>query len=98
MCIRDRPYENKIALARAHSSIIKNNFKLIKFRNNNELVLYDIDNDFMEAENLFEQYPELTDELESLLDGYLFKFKSLKWQNGINWKNVNVNKVNSFYE
>jgi arylsulfatase A-like enzyme len=92
------PYENKIALARAHSSIIKNNFKLIKFRNNNELVLYDIDNDFMEAENLLEQYPELTDELESLLDGYLFKFKSLKWQNGINWKNVNVNKVNSFYE
>ena len=92
------PYENKIALARAHSSNIKNNFKLIKFRNNNELVLYDIDNDFMEAENLLEQYPELTDELESLLDGYLFKFKSLKWQNGINWKNVNVNKVNSFYE
>ena len=30
------PYENKIALNRAHSSIILDNYKLIKFRDNNE--------------------------------------------------------------
>ena len=35
------PYENGIAIKRAHSAIIVDNFKLIKFYNNNELLLFD---------------------------------------------------------
>ena len=42
------PYENKIALERAHSAIIVDNYKLIKFYDNNEINLYDVLNDFSE--------------------------------------------------
>ena len=92
------PYENKIALARAHSSIIKDNLKLIKFRNNNEIKLYDVNKDEGEKINISDRFPSVSSELEKLLDNYLYKYRSLRWQEDINWKNVDVNELNSFYE
>lgn len=92
------PYENKIALTRAHSSIIRDNLKLIKFRNNNEIKLFDIDKDVGEKINIKQKYPVISTELERLLDDFLIKFKSLKWQEGINWKNVDVRELDSFHK
>ena len=39
------PYENKIALERAHSAIIVDTMKLIKFYDNDETKLFNIKND-----------------------------------------------------
>ena len=91
------PYENKIALNRAHSSIIQNNFKLIKYRDNNEVNLFDLNLDVSEEINISELKPEISNSLEFLLDNYLKEVKSLKWEKGINWKNVEINKINSFH-
>ena len=91
------PYENKIALNRAHSSIIIDNFKLIKFRDNNEINLFDLDEDIFESIDISNLKPELSNSLESKLENYLRDVKSLKWKKGINWKNVDINKINSFY-
>ena len=91
------PYENKIALKRAHSSIIQNNFKLIKFRDNNEINLFNLDSDFLEKSDVSKLNPEVSNNLEFLLDNYLKEVKSIKWKKGLDWKKVDINKVNSFY-
>ena len=88
---------NKIGLNRAHSSIIIDNFKLIKFRDNNEINLFDLDEDIFESIDISNLKPELSNSLESKLENYLRDVKSLKWKKGINWKNVDINKINSFY-
>ena len=46
------PYENGIALKRAHSAIRLDNFKLIKFYDNGQLMLFDLDNDLGEKNDL----------------------------------------------
>ena len=92
------PYENKIALERAHSSIIKDNFKLIKFRDNNEINLFDLKSDISELYNLSDSLPLISRELEIDLENYLKDVKTIKWRKGINWKNVKIKDVNSFYE
>ena len=91
------PYENKIALNRAHSSIIQNNFKLIKYRDNNEINLFDLDLDVSEKIDISNLKPEISSSLEILLDNYLKEVKSIKWKEGLNWKNVDINEINSFY-
>ncbi len=91
------PYENKIALERAHSSVIQDNFKLIKYRDNNEVRLFDLESDISETKNISEIYPSIAKDLEILMDGYLKDVNSIKWKEGLNWKNVDINKVNSFY-
>jgi arylsulfatase A len=45
------PYENGIALKRAHSAIIIEDFKLIKFYDTNELLLFNINQDLEEKKN-----------------------------------------------
>ena len=92
------PYENKIALERAHSSIIRDNFKLIKFRDNNEINLFNLNSDISELNNLIDSFPNISNELETTLENYLKNVKSIKWREGINWKNIDINDVNSFYE
>ena len=92
------PYENKIALERAHSSIIKDNFKLIKFRDNNEINLFNLKSDISELYNLSDSLPLISRELEIDLENYLKDVKTIKWRKGINWKNVKIKDVNSFYE
>ena len=99
------PYENKIALERAHSAIIVDNYKLIKFYDNNDTNLYDIKNDISESVDLSKIYlqggklinKKLTNRLEKLLEKYLSKVKAPKWQPGITWKENPLKIINSFH-
>ena len=91
------PYENKIALNRAHSSIIRDNYKLIKYRDDNEINLFDLNEDIFEKTDISKLKPKISSSLETSLDNYLTNVNSLKWREGINWKNVDINKINSFY-
>ena len=93
------PYENKIALERAHSAIIVDNYKLIKFYDNNEINLYDVVNDISESTDLskIQMNEKLCNRLEKLLDKYLEKVKAPKWQPGITWKENPLKIINSFH-
>lgn len=91
------PYENGIALKRAHSVIIKDNLKLVKFYDNNEIMLFNLNKDISEKENLVLVLPEKVAELKFMLDNYLSKVKAPKWQLGINWKNKQIDKFNSYH-
>ena len=91
------PYENKIALNRAHSSIIRDNYKLIKYRDNNEINLFNLNEDIFEKTDISKLNPKISSSLETSLDNYLINVNSLKWKKGINWKNVDINIINSFY-
>ena len=93
------PYENKIALERAHSAIIVDNYKLIKFYDNNEINLYDVKDDITESFDLSKIYinEKLSNRLEKLLDKYLEKVKAPKWQPGITWKENPLKIINSFH-
>ncbi len=93
------PYENKIALERAHSAIIVDNYKLIKFYDNNHIKLFDIKNDIGESIDLSKIYmnEKLTKKLEKALDEYLSKVKAPKWQPGITWKENPLRIINSYH-
>ena len=91
------PYENGIALKRAHSVIIIGNFKLIKFHDTNELLLFNVTQDLEEKKNLALILPEKLKTLEVALDMYLQDVKAPKWQPGINWKNKPIEKFNSYH-
>jgi len=93
------PYENKIALERAHSAIIVDNYKLLKFYDNDEINLYDIKNDISESIDLSKIYTKekITKKLEKLLDKYLKEVKAPKWQPGITWKENPLKIINSFH-
>ena len=93
------PYENKIALERAHSAIIVDNYKLIKFYDNNDIELYDVKNDIGESIDLSKIYmnEKLTNRLEKILDNYLEEVKAPKWQPGITWKENTLKIINSYH-
>lgn len=98
------PYENKIALERAHSSIIIDSLKLIKFHDNNEIILYDIKNDLNETVDLSKDSgnkkitkTKIATRFERLLDEYLRKVKAPKWKPGITWKENSIKVINSFH-
>jgi arylsulfatase A-like enzyme len=91
------PYENGIALKRAHSAIILDNFKLIKFHDDGQLMLFDLDNDLGEKNNLSTTNLNQALELELLLDNYLKKVKAPKWKPGIHWRNKPIKLINSFH-
>ena len=91
------PYENGIALKRAHSAIISENFKLIKFYDNGQLMLFNLDDDLGEKNNLSLSKVKKTKELELMLDNYLIKVKAPKWKLGIHWRNTPIRKINSFH-
>ena len=98
------PYENKIALKRAHSAIIIDSLKLIKFHDNNELMLFNIFRDLGENRNLnnFSEKSDLSikkivKKLEISLEKYLKKVKAPKWKPGITWKENKLETINSFY-
>ena len=91
------PYENGIALKRAHSAIIQNNYKLIKFYDNNEIQLFDLNQDIYENNNIFDKKNEISKKLERTLDTYLSDVKAPKWQPGITWKYNTLKKINSFH-
>ena len=98
------PYENKIALERAHSVAIIDSFKLIKYHDNNEVNLYDIKNDLSESIDLSEASrngklinTKITRRLEKLLDDYLTKVQAPKWKPGITWKENPLRIINSYH-
>jgi arylsulfatase A-like enzyme len=91
------PYENGIAIKRAHSAIIIDDFKLIKFHDNNEIMLFNLKTDFEEQANLVNSIPQKLKLLENTLDAYLHKVKALKCKPGISWKQGTVEKINSFH-
>jgi arylsulfatase A-like enzyme len=91
------PYENGIALKRAHSAIIQDNFKLIKFYDTNEVRLYSIENDIEENHDLSQVLIEKTNLLETALDQYLTLVKAPKWKQGITWRNKSIDEINSFH-
>ena len=91
------PYENGIAIKRAHSAIIIDDFKLIKFHDNNEIMLFNLKTDFEEQANLVNSIPQKLKLLENTLDAYLHKVKAPKWKPGISWKQGTVEKINSFH-
>ena len=98
------PYENKIALERAHSAVIIDSLKLIKYHDNNELNLYDIKNDLSESIDLSNIVIEgklvntkITRRLEKMLDDYLTKVQAPKWKPGITWKQKPLRIINSYH-
>tara|TARA_B110000444_G_scaffold42348_1_gene38237 strand:+ start:5338 stop:6756 length:1419 start_codon:yes stop_codon:yes gene_type:complete len=91
------PYENKIALGRAHSAIIVDKMKLIKFYDNNETKLFDLKNDISETENLGFKRKKLASELEKKMSNYLKDVKAPKWKPGITWKMKTIEFINSFH-
>tara|TARA_B000000477_G_scaffold110769_1_gene104488 strand:- start:2561 stop:3997 length:1437 start_codon:yes stop_codon:yes gene_type:complete len=98
------PYENKIAFERAHSAIIIDSIKLIKFYDNNELRLFDIKNDIQESIDLLKIYQnsktinkKFVRKIEKKLDSYLNKVKAPKWKPGVTWKNKRLDIINSYH-
>ena len=91
------PYENGIALKRAHSSVIFPPYKLIKFYDNNELSLYNLDRDIMEQNDIALSNPTTLKFMENLLDTYLKTVKAPKWKPGLTWKSGSVETINSFH-
>jgi len=98
------PYENKIALERAHSAIIIGSFKLIKFHDNNEINLYDIKNDLSESTDLSKIYvrdklvnKRLSKRMGKILEKYLKMVKAPKWKPGISWKENPLKIINSYH-
>jgi arylsulfatase A len=91
------PYENGIALKRAHSAIIQDNYKLLKFYDNNEIKLFDLQKDIYEKNDLSNEKYKIALRLESYLMNYLSKVKAPKWRPGITWKQKTLKKINSFH-
>ena len=91
------PYENRIALGRAHSAIIVDKMKLIKFYDNNETKLFNLKNDMSENENLRIKRKKLGDKLEKKMSDYLSDIKAPKWKDGITWKTNTLEFINSFH-
>jgi translation initiation factor 2 beta subunit (eIF-2beta)/eIF-5 len=91
------PYENKIALGRAHSAIIVDKMKLIKFYDNKETKLYNLKNDINENENLVFKRKKIAHNLEKKLSKYLKDVKAPKWKPGITWKWKTLNLINSYH-
>jgi arylsulfatase A-like enzyme len=91
------PYENGIALKRAHSAVILDNFKLIKFYDDGQLMLFDLDKDLSEKNDLSSFDINKALELELLLDNYLKQVGAPKWKPGIHWRNKPIKLINSFH-
>ena len=98
------PYENKIALERAHSAIIIDSFKLIKYHDNGEVNLFDVKNDLSETLDLSKillkgklTNTKITRRLEKLLDDYLINVQAPKWKPGITWKENPLRIINSYH-
>ena len=72
-------------------------FKLIKFYDNNELMLFNIKKDIKENFNLAASPPNKVEVLEKKLGTYLSKVKAPKWKPGISWKNKPIEKFSSYY-
>ena len=91
------PYKNGIALKRPHSAIRRGDYKLIKFHDNGEILLFNIIDDIKEANNLLAKKKKTAKNLEKILDDYLDEVDAPKWQEGITWKNKPLKEFNSYH-
>jgi len=91
------PYKNGIALKRPHSAIRRGDYKLIKFQDNGEILLYNIVDDIKEENNLLATNKKIARNLEKILDNYLDEVDAPKWQEGITWKNKPLKEFNSYH-
>ena len=91
------PYRNGIALKRPHSGVRQGDYKLVKFQDNGELLLYNVVEDKGENRNLLENQPEIANAMEEALDNYLSDVKAPKWQEGITWKMTPLNEIGSHH-
>lgn len=91
------PYKNGIALKRPHSAVRKGDYKLLKFQDNGELLLFNLADEQKEQKNLAIANPNKAKELETLLMEYLKEVHAPKWKKGITWKNTPFHKINSTY-
>ncbi|MDG1315003.1 MAG: hypothetical protein P8P29_05705, partial [Flavobacteriaceae bacterium] len=76
---------------------IIDSFKLIKFYDNNELFLFNIDEDISEDNNLALLLPDKLNQLEDALDSYLHMVKAPRWKPGVSWKNKSIELFNSYH-
>ena len=92
------PFKNGIALNRPHSAIRINNYKLLKFHDNQELRLYNIDKDISEQNNIASLLPQKTKKMEGELEKYFKEVQTVKWKKGVNWMYRPISKIDSFYK
>ena len=71
--------------------------KLIKFYDNNEIKLFDLENDLSESEDLSYLNKNLSKKLESKLENYLKDVQAPKWQPGITWKMNPLRIIDSYH-
>ena len=91
------PYQNGIALKRPHSAVRKGDYKLIKFQDNGQTLLFNLINDKQENINLVIARPQIARNMEKLLDEYLKAVHAPRWQPGITWKKTPLKEINSTY-
>mgnify|MGYP001207649668 FL=1 len=91
------PYKNGIALKRPHSAIRRGDYKLIKFQDNGEILLFNMIDDIKEENNLFAYNKKIAKNLVKILDNYLDEVDAPKWQEGITWKNKPLKEFNSHH-
>lgn len=91
------PYRNGIALKRPHSGVRQGDYKLVKFQDNGELLLYNVVEDKGENRNLLDNQPERAQAMEEALDSYLSDVKAPKWQEGITWKMTPLHEIGSHH-
>ena len=84
-------------MKRAHSAIIQENYKLVKFYDNDEIQLFDLEKDIFEKNDLSEEKLNIAKRLEASLMDYLSAVKAPKWKPGITWKKNTLKKINSFH-
>lgn len=80
------PYKNGIALKRTYSAVRKGDYKLLKFQDNGELLLFNLADEQKEQKNLALANPNKAKELETLIMEYLKEVHAPKWKKGITWK------------
>ena len=67
---------NKMALNRPTPTLRFDNFKLVRYNDNNEVELYNLDNDLSEMKDLSKKKPDKTAELNEILEKYLISVKA----------------------
>jgi arylsulfatase A-like enzyme len=91
------PYRNGIALKRPHSALRMGDFKLLKFQDNDESLLFNLASDIGENRDVSGENPVQASEMLTVLEEYLKEVHAPKWEEGITWKKTPLAEINSQY-
>lgn len=91
------PYRNGIALKRPHSALRMGDFKLLKFQDNDESLLFNLATDIAESRDISKENPGKVGEMLTVLEEYLKDVHAPKWEEGITWKQKPLAEINSQY-